>query len=244
MHTTSFTHSVAQKLSVRKQCGFLCESFTKGSFENLVGIVRSCLKQRTSGNLSVMSQDVGKCISTVSYFFNDAKWSVSEIRSALQKKLLASPLTRIEEGDIAAFDESSISKDGTEFQFIGKVWDNADKETHDGYHFLGVAIVSVKKNVRWLFDEIVYSTADPKFPGTLAQTQHACHQPPTRLPYESHSENKASCCAFIRRLRRACAGGRLSGSMGAAALPYPPSSGSSRLRRVSISTRKCPYGRT
>src|SRR6266567_4348951 len=30
--------------------------------------------------------------------------------------------------------------------------------------------------------------------------------------------------------------------MGAAALPYPTSSGSSRLRRVSISNRKCPSG--
>ena len=73
-----------------------------------------------------------------------------------------------------------------------------------------------------------------------AQTQHSCHQPQTHLPCESDSENKASCWAFVRRLRRVYEGGGISGAMCSVSLPYPASSGGSMSRRVCMSNWKCP----
>ena len=170
MSTASFTSTIPQKLSPRKQLSFLKHHFTKGSFENLVGIVRSSLKNHKGGNLSVMAEDVGKCVSSISYFFNDAVWRVTDIRDALRLRLLRADATRIEVGDLAAFDGSSISKKGTCFQFIGETWDNADKATHRGYTLLMCAIVQVGKNTRWVFDEILYSNKDPKFQGIFPYT--------------------------------------------------------------------------
>lgn len=165
MSTASCLSTISQKLSPRKQISFLRGHFTKGSFENLSGIVRSSLKQRTNGNLSIMAEDVGKCVSTISYFFNNAVWDISEVRGAIRSRLMRSPITKVEEGDLAAIDESSISKNGTKFQFIGDTWDNADKEVHDGYTLLACAIVSVKKGTRFVYDEICYSNKDPKWMG-------------------------------------------------------------------------------
>src|SRR5437870_11360874 len=80
----------------------------------------------------------------------------------------------------------------------------------------------------------------PSFTVMLAQTQHSCHQPQTHLPCESDSENKASCWAFVRRLRRVYEGGGISGAMCSVSLPYPASSGGSMSRRVCMSNWKCP----
>ena len=166
MSTASCTSTIPQKLSPRKQLSLLKHHFTKGSFENLVGIVRSSLKNHKGGNLSVMANDIGKCISTVSYFFNDAVWDISTVRKAIRRRLLSSPITKIDGSEIAAFDESSISKKGTKFEFIGDTWDNADKVVHDGYSLLAVAIVNAKKGTRFVFDEILCSNKDPQWRGT------------------------------------------------------------------------------
>jgi hypothetical protein len=165
MHTASFKYTVPQKLSVRNQLTYLKDDFTTPSFNNLCGIVRGCLKRQGRSTLSNMANDTGKCISAMSYFFNGTAWNITEVRDTIRRHCILSPLTKIEDGDIAAVDESSVSKKGSHFEFIGKTWDNADKEIHDGYTFLGLAIVSAKKNVRWLFDEVVYSNEDPKFRG-------------------------------------------------------------------------------
>lgn len=165
MSTASLSCIVSQKLSPRKQIAFLREHFTKGSFENLSGIVRSSLKQQKRGNLSSMAEEVGKCVSTISYFFNNAVWDISDVRNAIRSRLIRSPTSKIAEGDIAAIDESSISKHGTKFQFIGDTWDNADKGVHDGYTLFACAIGSVKKGTRFVYDEIYYSNKDPKWIG-------------------------------------------------------------------------------
>ncbi len=165
MATAPFKHTVPQKLSVRKQLTYLRYSFTKPSFDTLCGIVRGCLQRQGASTLSNMANDTGKCISSMSYFFNAATWQITEVRNIIRNHCLCSPVMKIEEGDIAAVDESSISKDGDSFEFIGHTWDNADKEIHQGFTFLGLAIVSTKKQVRWLFDEVVYSNNDPKFRG-------------------------------------------------------------------------------
>jgi len=163
MNTAFCNSTIPQKLSLRKQLLFLKTSFTAPSFENLVGIVRSVLKHSKAGNLSRMANDIDKCISTVSHFFNGARWNIGDVREMIREKLLSSPLTKIEDGDIAAFDESSISKKGDTFEFIGETWDNAEKEIHDGYSLMACAIVSKKKKTRYLFDEILFSNKDPKF---------------------------------------------------------------------------------
>lgn len=165
MHTAPCLSTISQKLSPRKQISFLREHFTKGSFENLAGIVSSILKQHSNGNLSVMAEDVGKCISTISYFFNEAIWNIKEVRNAIRLRILRSPKTKIEDGDMVAFDESSISKHGTKFQFIGDTWDNAEKRVNDGYTLLACAVVSVKKGTRFVYDEILFSNKDPKWRG-------------------------------------------------------------------------------
>jgi len=155
--------TIPQKLSLRKQLAFLKPSFTEPSFENLIGIVRSVLKHSEAGNLSRIANDIDKCVSTVSHFFNGAKWNIADVRDSVRQKLLSSPLTKIEDGDIAAIDESSISKKGDSFECIGTVWDNAEKEIHDGYSLMACAIVSKKKKIRYIFDEFLYSNKDPKF---------------------------------------------------------------------------------
>jgi hypothetical protein len=163
--TASFIYTVPQKLSVRKRLEYLSDKFTNPSFNTLCGIVRGCLKRQGPSTLSNMANDTNKCISSMSYFFNKAVWNIGDVREVIRNHCLRSPLTKIEEGDIAAVDESSISKKGDSFEFIGSTWDNADKEVHSGFTFLGLAIVSTKKGVRWLFDEIVYSNNDPTFRG-------------------------------------------------------------------------------
>lgn len=163
MNTAFSSCRISQKLSLYKQLAFLKGSFTGPSFNNLVGIVRSCLKRTEAGNLSRMADDIGKCTSTVSYFFNEAKWDIQDVRHTLRTHLLSSSRTTIEDGDIAAIDESSISKKGETFQFIGDTWDNAEKERHDGYTLMTCAVVSAKKKMRWVFDEILYSNQDPAF---------------------------------------------------------------------------------
>ena len=165
MHTAPCVSTISQKLSPRKQISFLRKHFTKGSFSNLAGIVSSILKQHTNGNLSVMAEDIGKCISTISYFFNEAVWNISKVRNAIRLHILRSPKTKIEDGDMAAFDESSISKHGTKFQFIGDTWDNAEKRINDGYTLLACAVVSAKKGTRFVYDEILFSNKDPKWCG-------------------------------------------------------------------------------
>jgi len=162
---TSLLPMVSQKLSPRKQLSFLRKHFTKGSFENLSGIVQSSLKRQTNGNLSIMAEDVGKCVSTISYFFNDAVWDISSVRQAIREHLLRSPATRITGSDMAAFDESPISKHGTSFQFIGDTWDNAEKNVNDGYTLLTCAIVSLRNGTRFIHDEICFSNKDPKWRG-------------------------------------------------------------------------------
>ncbi|MFA5830649.1 MAG: transposase [Candidatus Paceibacterota bacterium] len=165
MHTAPCVSTISQKLSPRKQISFLREHFTKGSFSNLAGIVSSILKQHSNGNLSVMAEDIGKCVSTISYFFNEAVWDISEVRQSVRSHVLRSPIMKIEEGDMAAFDESSISKHGTKFQFIGDTWDNAEKRVNDGYTLLACAVVSAKKGTRFVYDEILFSNKDPKWRG-------------------------------------------------------------------------------
>jgi hypothetical protein len=163
MATASFKYTVPQKLSVHKQLKYLSNDFTNPSFNTLCSIVRGCLKRQGTSTLSNMANDSHKCISSMSYFFNKAVWRIGDVRHAIRQHCLRSPLTQIEEEDIAAVDESSISKKGDSFEFIGTTWDNADKEVHQGFTFLGLAIVSHKKQIRWLFDEIVYSNNDPSF---------------------------------------------------------------------------------
>lgn len=163
MHTAVSSRTIAQKLSLEKQCVFLKGAFTDPSFVTLVGVLRSALKHQSAGNLSRAANDIGKCTSALSYFFNDAAWNVREVRSLLRLRLMHHRHTRIEVGDIAAIDESSISKNGDTFECIGKVWDNADKAIHDGYALMTVAIVSATKGTRWIFDEILYSNVDPAF---------------------------------------------------------------------------------
>ena len=165
MSTTPCHSRISQKLSPRKQISFLREHFTKGSFENLSGIVSSVLKHHTNGNLTNMAEDIGKCISTISYFFNDAVWNITDVREGTRARMTRSYATKIEDGDIAAFDESSISKNGTKFQFIGDTWDNAEKRVNDGYTLLACAIVSTKKKTRFIYDEILFSNKDPKYYG-------------------------------------------------------------------------------
>ena len=163
MNTAISFSTIPQKLSLRKQLAFLKNCFTRPSFENLVGVVRSSLKHTRAGNLSRMADDIKKCVSTVSYFFNKATWSIRNVRHSLRTRLLTSKFTKIEEGDIATIDESSISKKGETFQFVGETWDNAEKEKHDGYTLMACAIVSTKKKIRFVFDEILYSNSDPAF---------------------------------------------------------------------------------
>src|SRR3989338_9398520 len=116
MTTASLKYTVPQKLSIRKQLEHLSRNFTKPSYSNLCGIIRSCLSRQGASTLSNMANDVGKGISTISYFFNDAVWNITEVRESIRSHCLRSPLTNIEEGDIAAIDESSISKKGNAFQ--------------------------------------------------------------------------------------------------------------------------------
>jgi len=100
------------------------------------------LKNRENGTLSVLSMDVGKCISSISYFFNDAHWKPALLKHTVQEHLLKGKDTKITEGDIASIDGSSISKKGDTFEFIGEVWDNADKCIKSGYEYIAVAIIS------------------------------------------------------------------------------------------------------
>jgi len=118
-----------------------------------------------------MAVDINKCISTVSYFFNKAKWKISDVRNSLRNHLLVSTQTKIEPEDIACFDESSISKQGDKFEFIGDTYAGAGKEIHNGYTILAVAAVSLKKKTKWIFDEIIYSNQDPKFRGKFIYVQ-------------------------------------------------------------------------
>ena len=121
------------------------------------------LKNRENGKLSVLSMDVGKCISSISYFFNDAKWKPSELKNAVQEHILRSADTKIHKGDIASIDGSSISKKGDTFEFIGDVWDNADKCKKSGYEYIAVAIISPLKKQKRLFDWLICSNQHPKF---------------------------------------------------------------------------------
>jgi hypothetical protein len=157
------THTVAQKLSVSKDLQFCKKLFTKPTFKSFTKIVRSMLKNRENGKLSVLSMDVGKCISSISYFFNDAKWDTTELKQRIQQHLLKSEGTKIRDGDIASVDGSSISKKGDTFEFIGDVWDNADKCVKSGYEMIAIAIVSPVQKTRRLFDWLICSNQHPKF---------------------------------------------------------------------------------
>lgn len=157
------THTIGQKLSVGKNLSFCKKLFTAPSFETFTKVVKSLLKNRENGKLSVLSMDVGKCISSISYFFNDAKWKPSELKNAVQEHLLRSRDTKISEGDVASVDGSSISKKGDAFEFIGDVWDNADKCRKSGYEYIAVAIISPLKKQKRLFDWLICSNQHPKF---------------------------------------------------------------------------------
>jgi len=159
----SLISTLSQKLSVGKSLLFCRELFTKPTFVTFIGVVKSMLKNRDNGKLSVLSLDVGKCISSISYFFNEAKWNANTLKMLVQQHLLNSKQTKICEGDLASIDESAISKKGDTFQFIGDVWDNADKCVNSGYEYLAIAIISPLKKTKWLFDYLFYSNQDPKF---------------------------------------------------------------------------------
>ena len=157
--------NISQKLSINKNLLFCKSFFTKPSFDTFVGVVKSMAKNSSNGSLSRMSDDVRKCISSISYFFNDAKWNANDLRRITQNYLMKGKYTKIAEGDIASIDESAISKKGDSFQLVGDVWDNADKRVNTGYEYLAVAIVSSAKKTKWIFDYLFYSNKDPKFRG-------------------------------------------------------------------------------
>lgn len=161
--TSSFSSSLAQTLSLGKRLAFLQSEFTDPSFMTLVGIVRSFLKHAKNGTLAQLSQDVGKCISALGYFFTDAKWDATAVKQTMQQQLLHSTLTKPISGDIIAIDESAVSKQGDHFELIGTVWDNAEKKTTKGYELLAAAVVSPSRQLRWLLDFTLSSNTDPKF---------------------------------------------------------------------------------
>jgi len=162
---TSSISKIAQKLSINKNLLFCKNHFTKPMFNTFVGVVKSMVKNSSNGSLSILSGDVGKCISSIGYFFNDAKWNANDLKMIIQNHMLKSKRTKIVEGDIASIDESAISKKGSSFQFIGDVWDNADKKVNDGYEYLAIAIISPIRKTKWIFDYLFYSNKDPKFRG-------------------------------------------------------------------------------
>lgn len=160
---TSFsTHTLAQRVSVGKNLKFVERYFTKPSYQTFRGIIKSFIKNQDNGKLSILSTDVGKCISSIGYFFTDAKWDSYKIKQATQEHLLKSKRTKIQDGDIASLDGSSVSKKGNAFEFIGEVWDNADKRVHTGYELFALAIVSPAKQTRWIFDWLLYSNQHPQ----------------------------------------------------------------------------------
>lgn len=161
--TASFTSSLAQTVSIGKRLEFLHPNFTDPSFMTLLGIVRSFLKHAKNGTLAQLSQDIGKCISALGYFFTDAKWDATAVKHAMQQQLLQSTLTKPIPGDIIAIDESAVSKQGDHFELLGTVWDNADKRTTKGYELLAAAVVSPSRQLRWLLDFTLSSNRDPKF---------------------------------------------------------------------------------
>lgn len=160
---TASNKRIAQELSLRKRLAPFNKLFTNPSFQSFKGIVKSIMKNSDNGRFAQFSQDIGKCISSVGYFFSKAAWDALEVKQKLQQTLLKNEDTKPIEGDVLSVDSSSLAKDGDSFQFIGDVHDTTDDSVKSGYELFAAAIVSPSRGRRWLFDFLLCSNKDPKF---------------------------------------------------------------------------------
>ena len=160
---TASNQRIAQELSLSKRLAPFKRLFTNPTFNSFKGIVKSIMKNADNGTFAQFSQDIGKCISSVGYFFSKAKWDATEVKRKLQQMLLNNEDTKPIEGDVLSVDSSSLAKDGDSFQFIGDVHDTTDDRMKSGYEMFAAAVVSPSRKRRWLFDFLLCSNKDPKF---------------------------------------------------------------------------------
>ena len=160
---TASNQRIAQELSLSKRLAPFKRLFTNPTFNSFKGIVKSIMKNADNGTFAQFSQDIGKCISSVGYFFSKAKWDATEVKRKLQQMLLNNEDTKPIEGDVLSVDSSSLAKDGDSFQFIGDVHDTTDDSLKCGYEMFAAAVVSPSRKRRYLIDFLLCSNKDPKF---------------------------------------------------------------------------------
>lgn len=128
--------------------------FTKPTRVVFQTIIREMLTMKIP-NSTDLALGLKKSISSISYFFNEAVWDHREIEKARKVVMRNAEHTRPSSADIICLDSTTISKTGTTFPDISRVFDTADKKVKDGYYFYVASIVNLKRSHSYIADWIL-----------------------------------------------------------------------------------------
>lgn len=117
--------------------------FTRPTKESFRMIMEELLSMK-SPNATEISIKLAKSISSVSYFFSEARWDHRKIESARKRVVANARSTRSTEDDLISLDATTISKTGKTFPDISRVFDTAEKKVTNGYYFYLASIVHPK----------------------------------------------------------------------------------------------------
>lgn len=135
---------VLQKLKLGKHFAPYKELFDARTYESFKAVVESFIYFQKVVQAD-MAEHVQKSVSALQYFFQYAKWKVSEVNKFRLRVLRNKPETRDRESDMLVLDGSALCKDKDAMsEYISQVWDNRKKQSVNGYEMFGAGIVTAE----------------------------------------------------------------------------------------------------
>lgn len=142
--TSCHMKNVLQKLKLGKHFAPYKKLFDARTYESFKAVIESFIYFQKVVQAD-MAEHVKKSVSALQYFFQYAKWKVSEVNRFRLRILRNKSETRDRESDMLVLDGSALSKDKDAMsEYLSQVWDNRKKQSVNGYEMFGAGIVTAE----------------------------------------------------------------------------------------------------
>jgi Transposase DDE domain len=135
---------ISQRLSFAKSIAQYARCFDVRTYRSFRAVIESLLllSQCTQAEFALQA---GKSLAALQYFFQKAKWSVSQINALRLSVIRHRTDTADRETDMLVLDGTVSPHDkDCESEAVSRVWDNCIKKTVCGYEVFGAAIVTAE----------------------------------------------------------------------------------------------------
>lgn len=143
--TAPFWGQLTKSLEIGKHIAPYARLFTQPTKKTFRCIIEEMLSMK-SPNATELSWGLAKSISSISYFFTHAAWDHRKIEVARKRIVAQAATTRSTEDDVISLDATTISKTGTTFPDLSRVFDTAERKVTDGYYFYCASLINLRKS--------------------------------------------------------------------------------------------------